>query len=605
MTLLPRHEYSPIASNEIRLIHLQPGCCEDALHCELQIVTEDNSPPYEALSYCWGKEEQKVDLGIGQAYYSISTPLSRALKLLRYANDTRVLWIDQISINQKDDHEKSVQVLRMGRTYRQASQVLVWLGDEDEETPVVFKLIDNIAQQILEFRKQREVMDAFEKAASQETSHFPLELSPPDAAEWVAFRNFNSRPWFTRVWTFQELVLSQKATLICGTHSTSWQVFSGVCKMVSAFDRTCLPSQDSHFKGSDSHIRYLSITNLFVSGQRYQRATIPGVHHSIDLMNLVQTLRKNSSSQAMDKIYGLLGCANDVDTEIQSFVDYSVTFDKTYTVFAKWFINRYKDLSVLRLVDITSNPSKLPSWVPDFRSHNYMNNLRVELGPRVLPHGIDRLYNATGSTTASVALSYDSQLCLRGVPVGSIATLGDPAGNITNNVAIGRNVLTGGLWSQLAAQNAIDGIYAPTGEPIELAYHRLRIGDYAPGEIGAEHRRSRGTRLSSLPEPSKITYSGALDGLAHAGREDIGSLILKYTTRQRFYVTDTGYMGLAHHSCQVGDRVYLLMGGDMPFILRSKNSGTFHFKGESYVHGIMDGEFLLRDEFQTEYVVLD
>lgn len=32
----------------------------------------------------------------------------------------------------------------------------------------------------------------------------------------------------------------------------------------------------------------------------------------------------------------------------------------------------------------------------------------------------------------------------------------------------------------------------------------------------------------------------------------------------------------------------------MPFILRKLSTGSFHFKGESYIHGIMDGEYLLK-----------
>jgi hypothetical protein len=51
-------------------------------------------------------------------------------------------------------------------------------------------------------------------------------------------------------------------------------------------------------------------------------------------------------------------------------------------------------------------------------------------------------------------------------------------------------------------------------------------------------------------------------------------------------------MGLAHRSCQVGDQVYVLMGGDMPFVLRSLGGSFFGFGGESYVHGIMDEEML-------------
>ena len=51
-------------------------------------------------------------------------------------------------------------------------------------------------------------------------------------------------------------------------------------------------------------------------------------------------------------------------------------------------------------------------------------------------------------------------------------------------------------------------------------------------------------------------------------------------------------MGLAHRSCEIGDRVYVLMGGNTPFVLRSLGGSFYGFGGESYVHGIMDGEML-------------
>jgi hypothetical protein len=51
-------------------------------------------------------------------------------------------------------------------------------------------------------------------------------------------------------------------------------------------------------------------------------------------------------------------------------------------------------------------------------------------------------------------------------------------------------------------------------------------------------------------------------------------------------------MGLAHRSRQIGDQIYVLMGGDTPFALRPLGGSFFGFGGESYVHGIMDGEML-------------
>ena len=48
-------------------------------------------------------------------------------------------------------------------------------------------------------------------------------------------------------------------------------------------------------------------------------------------------------------------------------------------------------------------------------------------------------------------------------------------------------------------------------------------------------------------------------------------------------------MGLMNHFNGVGDKVYVLLGGDMPCILRPRGQ-HFLFRGEAYVHGMMDGE---------------
>lgn len=78
----------------------------------------------------------------------------------------------------------------------------------------------------------------------------------------------------------------------------------------------------------------------------------------------------------------------------------------------------------------------------------------------------------------------------------------------------------------------------------------------------------------------------------HGVNGDIGMSILSKTTRKRMFKTETGYMGIAHRSVEIGDKVYVLMGGEMPFILRPFGGNYFGFGSESYVHGIMDGEML-------------
>jgi hypothetical protein len=61
--------------------------------------------------------------------------------------------------------------------------------------------------------------------------------------------------------------------------------------------------------------------------------------------------------------------------------------------------------------------------------------------------------------------------------------------------------------------------------------------------------------------------------------------------RRCLYVTDNGFLGLGPREVRVGDGVYALLGGDVPFVLReTENPAEFTLLGDSYVHGIMDGE---------------
>jgi hypothetical protein len=55
------------------------------------------------------------------------------------------------------------------------------------------------------------------------------------------------------------------------------------------------------------------------------------------------------------------------------------------------------------------------------------------------------------------------------------------------------------------------------------------------------------------------------------------------------FVTDNGYLVLGPRDARVNDLVCVLLGGQVPFVLRLE-SGTFRLLGEGYVHGIMDGE---------------
>lgn len=70
----------------------------------------------------------------------VSETLGLALKYLRTKRD-RILWIDAICINQNDHEERSSQVAMMSLVYTGASQVCVWIGEDDVESMMALQFI--------------------------------------------------------------------------------------------------------------------------------------------------------------------------------------------------------------------------------------------------------------------------------------------------------------------------------------------------------------------------------------------------------------------------------------------------------------------------------
>ncbi|KAH7379332.1 hypothetical protein DE146DRAFT_761521 [Phaeosphaeria sp. MPI-PUGE-AT-0046c] len=64
--------------------------------------------------------------------------------------------------------------------------------------------------------------------------------------------------------------------------------------------------------------------------------------------------------------------------------------------------------------------------------------------------------------------------------------------------------------------------------------------------------------------------------------------LVQYALGRRFFITKSGHFGLAPPAAEKGDKVALLQGVDVPFILRKQGRG-FELIGEAYVDGLMNG----------------
>lgn len=130
-TLAPPFEYSPLQEpRQIRLLRLYPGLSDDPLSCELEHVSLDDGPSYEAISYVWGDPTFSHSLHCGTGHVAVTRSLDVVLRRIRLEDNIRTVWIDGVCINQTDTRERGHQVGLMGEIYRMAQRVVIWLGED-------------------------------------------------------------------------------------------------------------------------------------------------------------------------------------------------------------------------------------------------------------------------------------------------------------------------------------------------------------------------------------------------------------------------------------------------------------------------------------------
>lgn len=148
---------------EIRLLHLPPGGEDDEFHCTLSIVSLDDKPQYEALSYVWGEDlEDTLPILLQENTVHIRRNLHSALKGIRYPDCERVLWIDALCIDQKSPEEVYskatrnpahhqliicvAQVAIMGDIYSEADCVLAYIGEDFDGCDRVMEIMSYVSE---------------------------------------------------------------------------------------------------------------------------------------------------------------------------------------------------------------------------------------------------------------------------------------------------------------------------------------------------------------------------------------------------------------------------------------------------------------------------
>ena len=280
--------YAALGHDCIRLLRILPALSTTVIRCRLEEFSLCRAPAYTALSYTWGSPHGTHQIYVNDHQLSVPKNLWRFLRHARgLAKDlSGWIWCDMLSINQVDLAERGHQVKLMSRIFKTAETVVVWLGPA--------------------YRGSDTAMTALARLPhGKQLAKQAFNIWAGDAGH--AMGGICRRPYWRRLWVFQEIRLAQKIRLMCGSKTAPWKRFHDL--MEHALAKSGISRLDDNIEVvANSPAMRMRNLNL----------------ESVDtvLWSLVQETRHLRCFDIRDKIYALLGVATKGHESIEP--DYSI-----------------------------------------------------------------------------------------------------------------------------------------------------------------------------------------------------------------------------------------------------------------------------------------
>ncbi|OAG20498.1 HET-domain-containing protein [Alternaria alternata] len=563
----PIYKTLPDASDNLRLLIVHAGGMSEPIRCTLRIVSLHNKPSYDALSYTWGDSATTKPIEVDGFKIRVTTNLEQALRHLRDVKNDLTLWVDAVCINQSDNSEKSQQVALMGQIYRQCAQVRIWLGCDSFRCGIAqsslhaSNAVDDSSGAVDPFEILRHLADdrhihewsCFHTQNDDGRDRVVYKADEKFDTIIEAFIAVTESPWWSRMWTVQEAILPKEGLLTHDTWSISLQIIAD-CGMNYHHHWTgCCQEAASQLppKIRDPMVEFFG--NLAtLSNDR--RVLVNGNVANNDLRRQHVAYGFRACKDPRDKVYGLLGIVHDT-----SFTpDYTHSIDEVFLHATLHMLCHERDtLSSLTGRSYGPAHGKWASWVREFDAP------------------FDRM-------DASVAMNRNSFLDFNNFDasdgrrrVGSIIFVSqDKQDSVLDGVrkaVFKRWMIDAVDWA--GSDNLADMyIKKDTSGNVSsctdkfLQFWRTLLGGMDATE-GTEANFSMWTNFT----PATI---GWLDSFlpwlqdANSMNQSLHQIITTATHGRCYFKADNSGQGLCYPNACVGDEVWVLDGGKVPFILR-------------------------------------
>lgn len=640
----------------------------DSIRLDVWSVDLDQKPKYKALSYTWGNPlppppegppvavdtSTKASIICNGTQLTVLPNLYNALLRLRRRYPGQQFWIDGICINQRDTADRNSQVSLMGEIYASASEVVVWLGEEDKHSRNFIKLIDRlgpVAERLFQQSRPTDLRDvSFNDLAFYERQG--IELIPLDW--WKSYVRFNKRTWLHRAWVVQEVVLSQDYLMICGNkevclqnlfcvmefaRSNKWEVDLAALQADTTASRALFPG---------AQLRLIQVLSFQAHNPEWraqieaQLRWLNGIENEQELgyaylQHVLGVMRTFNASEPRDKIYAALGLVKNFYPQVGQDLpqpDYDLPVWKVYYETTRILLERLRFRTILSYVTqgaVQKTPD-LPSWVPDF-SEVHPHQRFIELGDfdACLSARLRKKCMAIHGNVLSLQAAMCGDISETSVRLDNYESLDSAMSclHIGSQLdAVYRNGQScfEALWRTMIADHNAVGVPAPTAYQSSFRRLLLYVGAQFLAFSVSEDVRKAFRKAWACVEDFAVAHPGCkLPSVDDAERLAVRLLVRgkeEYTQQaaafmpflqsyyliapnRKFFRTPEGLIGLCPAAATVGDRVAILQDAKVPFVLRPlPGEDKMQLVGEAYVHGLMHGEFVESGEAEFRYISL-
>ena len=226
----PFYEYDSRADPQtsFRFLDLGPLEADGVIRGITSQREVDTAANYVAISCAWGAPGANISIEVDNMYFKIRKNLHNCLlEYCRRLQSAGKIFVDAICIDQSNYDERNTQVRLMGRVFRQAQEVFVWLGQPTPVVKTVFDLIHFLSESP---HSWQEFLTTFPQPTLSDgmTCLACIEFSPNNRIyrlqdqssrvmgctakeQFMAFHE-TTRSYFARCWIIQELVSAKQAT---------------------------------------------------------------------------------------------------------------------------------------------------------------------------------------------------------------------------------------------------------------------------------------------------------------------------------------------------------------------------------------------------------